>query len=145
MANVTPRMSAADYLARSAPSKSKSRSKLAPADAAGPASRSKYGNRRVGQFDSEKEARAHAQLTLMRQAADPSEQVVEIEHHVRYEVIPAQVGERAAFYEADFRVTYADGRVEVIDVKSAITRKEPRYILKRKLMLQVHGIRIREI
>lgn len=144
MANLTPRMSAAEYLAKTSSAGTKSKAGAAAAPAPGPA-RAKFGNRRVGEFDSVKEARVHAQLTLMRQATDPSERVVEIEHHVRYEVIPAQVGERAAFYEADFRVTYADGRVEVIDVKSVITRKEPRYILKRKLMLQVHGIKVREI
>jgi hypothetical protein len=42
---------------------------------------------------------------------------------------------------ADFRVTRADGRVDVIDVKGY---KTPEYIIKRKLMLWVHGIRVIE-
>ncbi len=107
--------------------------------------RNKYGNTKVGEFDSSKEARINEMLMMQMQASDPSERITSIEHHVRFEVIPAQEGERASHYEADFVVHYADGRMEVIDVKSEITRKEPRYILKRKLMLYMHGIKIREM
>lgn len=138
MANITQRMSAAHYL--------ESLSRRTGVGATPARTRaSKYGNTKVGAFDSVKEARVAQMLELMRQAANPQERVTQIEHHVRYEVIPKQDGERATHYEADFRVTYADGRIEVIDVKSDITRKEARYILKRKLMLQVHGIKIREM
>lgn len=105
----------------------------------------KYGNTKVGKYDSAKEAKVAGMLEMMRQAADPAERVVKVEHHVRFEVIPKQDGERPTHYEADFRVTYADGHVEVIDVKSEITRREARYVLKRKLMLQVHGIKIKEM
>ena len=107
--------------------------------------RNKYGNTKVGEFDSSKEARVNELLKMQMQAANPAERVTSIEHHVRFEVIPKQEGERASHYEADFVVHYADGHMEVIDVKSEITRKEPRYILKRKLMLYVHGIRLREV
>lgn len=136
MANITPRMSVADYL-RTMGTPGGQRSTRPRAN--------KYGNTRVGKYDSAKEAKVADMLELMKQAADPAERVVKVEHHVRFEVIPKQDGERATHYEADFRVTYADGRVEVIDVKSDITRKEARYVLKRKLMLQVHGIRIKEM
>ena len=59
-------------------------------------------------------------------------------------VIKGKVIEREVSYIADF--TYKkDRRTVVEDVKSPITRKEATYILKRKLMLHVHGIRITEI
>jgi len=60
---------------------------------------------------------------------------------VKYEVIPKQVGERAAHYIADF--VYEDnGNIIVEDTKGYAT---PDYILKRKLMLLVHGIRVQEV
>lgn len=136
MADITSRMTAAQYRAEVADKRSAASARKRKA---------KFGNTRQGQFDSLKEARAYEQFVVMMKATDEAERVVSIEHHVRYEVIPKQPGERAAFYEADFRVTYADGRVEVYDAKSAITRREPKYVLKRKLMLQVHGIKIIEI
>ena len=75
------------------------------------------------------------------------QRVVSIEEQVNFLLIPSQkVGgqcaERACHYVADFRVEYADGRKEVIDVKGFKTAD---YIIKRKLMLQVHGIRVREV
>lgn len=51
--------------------------------------------------------------------------------------------ERPAKYYADFTYTDVDtGEYVVEDTKGVRT---PAYILKRKLMLQVHGIRIKEI
>lgn len=51
--------------------------------------------------------------------------------------------EQKAVYTADF-VYVRDGVTVVEDVKSEITRKEPDYVLRRKLMLHVWGIRIME-
>lgn len=51
--------------------------------------------------------------------------------------------EQKAVYTADF-VYVRDGVTVVEDVKSDITRKEADYVLRRKLMLHVHGIRILE-
>lgn len=96
-------------------------------------------------FDSALEARVYSSLVLMRSAAQADQRVVTVERQVRYLLVPAQDGERASHYVADFRVTYADGRVDVVDAKSAITRKHPLYVLKRKLMLERHGIRVREV
>lgn len=143
----TQRMSAAQYLAAVGSAESGKRAGRAASveKPSGRDRRNKYGNTKVGEFDSSKEARVNEQLKMQMQAANPSERVTSIEHHVRFEVIPKQEGERASHYEADFVVHYADGHMEVIDVKSEITRKEPRYILKRKLMLYVHGIRLREV
>jgi hypothetical protein len=60
-------------------------------------------------------------------------------------VIPSQPPfERATRYVADF--TYREnGELVVEDTKSAATVKNKDYIMKRKLMLQVHGIRIKEV
>lgn len=149
MADLTPRMSAADYLRMVGAGRGRAaggfvaQSKDAPACA--PRRRRKFGNERVGRYDSKHEARYAGHLEMMRLAKEPAERVVDVKHHVRFEVIPKQDGERASFYEADFVVTYADGRQEVVDAKSEITRKDPKYVLKRKLMLQVHGIRIKEV
>lgn len=68
---------------------------------------------------------------------------------VDYELIPAQkIGkktiERKCCYRADF-VYNKDGDVIVEDVKSPITRKQPEYIIKRKLMLWKYGIIIKEV
>ena len=60
---------------------------------------------------------------------------------VKYEIIPKQNGERAANYVADFVYEDENG-VVVEDTKGFAT---PEYILKRKLMLYVHGIRIQEV
>lgn len=108
-------------------------------------SRSKYGNKKVGEYDSQKEAHYAQQLEIMKHSADLAERVVKVEHHVIFELIPAQDGEKPVTYELDFRVTYADGHIEHVDVKSDATRKDKVYILKRKLMKWVHGITIREV
>lgn len=108
---------------------------------------SKYRNRKTGGFDSKREAKVYAQLEASRLVSDPDRRVDDIWRQVRYELIPSQkadgrVIERPVHYVADFRVTYASGRVEVIDVKGFRTKD---YIIKRKLMLFRHGIRVREL
>lgn len=108
----------------------------------------KYGNVKFGAYDSKKEAAFGRELELLRGAEDPSVRVARIEHQVRFELIPAQRSEagklleRKCEYVADFRVTRAHGRVDVIDVKGY---KTPEYIIKRKLMLFLHGIRVIEV
>lgn len=52
--------------------------------------------------------------------------------------------EQNAVYTADFVYRDKDGNEVVEDVKSEITRKEADYVLRRKLMLHVWGIRILE-
>ena len=52
--------------------------------------------------------------------------------------------EQNAVYTADFVYRDKDGNMVVEDVKSEITRKEADYVLRRKLMLHVWGIRIKE-
>lgn len=52
--------------------------------------------------------------------------------------------EQNAVYTADFVYKDSNGNEIVEDVKSDITRKEADYVLRRKLMLHIHGIRIKE-
>lgn len=111
--------------------------------------RPKYGNTPawVGDecFDSCHEASVFIALTQAKCAARVDERVVDIRRSVRFELVPKQDGERACCYVADFVVDYACGRTEVIDAKSEITRRNRVYVLKRKLMLERKGIRIREL
>lgn len=101
----------------------------------------KYGNRKLtapdGQkFDSVKEYHRWGCLRLLERAGAISN----LKRQVKYELIPKQIGERACNYVADF--TYMEnGRLVVEDVKGV---KTDAYKIKRKLMLWVHGIKIRE-
>lgn len=64
--------------------------------------------------------------------------VTKIECHPKYTLLESFKDcngktERAITYKPDFRLTYEDGSVEVIEVKSKRTAKEPDYIMRRKL------------
>ena len=108
--------------------------------------KSKYGAVRVRtvdgiEHDSKKEAARWQELNLMLRAR----LIEDLQRQVRFELIPKQDGERACTYIADF--VYIDrktGEKVGEDVKSPETRTEA-YRIKRKLMLLVHGIRIKEI
>jgi hypothetical protein len=71
-----------------------------------------------------------------------------LREQVSYTIIPSQkdstgkVVERACKYIADFVYTDGHGNTVVEDTKGFRTAE---YIIKRKLMLFVHGIRIKEI
>lgn len=106
----------------------------------------KYGNRKIIrdgiEFDSIKECQRYCELKLMQRAGVISD----LKMQVPFELIPAQridgkVVERAVNYIADF-VYQEKGQTVVEDTKGFKTKD---YILKRKLMLWVHGIRIREV
>lgn len=118
----------------------------------------KYGNRKVatedGTFDSVKEARRNAELQLLAAAGE----ITNLRRQVHFELIPQQrepdkigprggvikgkVLEKACEYIADFAYIDADGKKVVEDTKGFRTKD---YVIKRKLMLYVHGIRIREL
>lgn len=106
---------------------------------------SKYNNRKLtidGEvFDSLKEYRRYRELALLQKAG----QISDLKRQVKYELIPTQriggrVIERACAYIADFEYT-ENGETVVEDTKGFRTKD---YIIKRKLMLHVYGIRIRE-
>lgn len=70
-----------------------------------------------------------------------SGKISELRRQVSFEVVPAQKGERPVRYIADFVYNH-DGQTVVEDVKGFRTRE---YVIKRKLMLWVHGIEIKEL
>lgn len=107
---------------------------------------SKYYSRKVTiggiAFDSQREAYRWRELALPFGAG----QITDLQRQVKYELIPAQkingkVVERACTYIADF-VYKENGNTVVEDTKGFKTKD---YIIKRKLMLWVHGIRIVEV
>lgn len=107
---------------------------------------SKYRNKKVTfngiKFDSKKECKRYQELLLLERAG----QISDLQRQVRFELIPSQridgkVVERAVYYVADF-VYEEKGQKVVEDTKGIRTAD---YIIKRKLMLHIHGIRIKEI
>ena len=109
-------------------------------------------------FDSAKEARRYEQLLLLQRAG----KITELQMQVHYELIPAQYEtyeryskrgeklkdgqkllERKVEYVADFVYTDAETGETIVEDTKGVKTKD--YILKRKLMLAVHGIRIKEI
>lgn len=111
--------------------------------------RNKYGAKKIvigGEtFDSRMEARRWRELMLLQRAGEISD----LERQVKYILLPAQkdengsVIERAVTYIADF--VYHDERTGEIVVEDAKGMRTKDYIIKRKLMLWVHGIRVREV
>lgn len=106
--------------------------------------KSKYHAEKCGGYDSKKEYYRAQQLKLWLKAgviSDLREQVV-------FLLIPSQtnsegVEEKPVRYKADFvYIDNATGQTVVEDTKGFRT---PEYIIKRKLMLMVHGITIKEI
>jgi len=93
-------------------------------------------------FDSKKEAIRWRELSLLEKAG----QITNLERQTPFELIPSQringrVVERACAYVADFTY-WQNGKFVVEDTKGYKTKD---YIIKRKLMLHVHGIRIKEV
>lgn len=118
----------------------------------------KYGNKKVryqgAVYDSRKEARRAAELSLLEKAG----KISNVQTQVKFVLIPSQrepdtVGKRGGIkqgkviekecaYYADFVYKDDKGRWIVEDTKGFRTKD---YIIKRKLMLYVHGIKITEI
>lgn len=120
----------------------------------------KYGNRKVTvdgiTFDSAKEARRYRELKLLERAG----QITGLELQKVYELVPAQYEpmkrygkggkplkdgrrcvEKAVRYIADF--VYREGGQLVVEDTKGVRTKD--YIIKRKLMLHIHGIRVKEV
>lgn len=122
----------------------------------------KYGSKKVEVngivFDSKKEAKRYQELLLLEKAGA----IQNLQRQVKYVLIPAQrewtneiytkgrkkgcfkqgkLLERECSYIADF-VYIENGKIVCEDTKGFRTKD---YIIKRKLMLKVHGIRITEI
>lgn len=119
--------------------------------------RAKYHNRKITRdgvtFDSRKEFCRYEELQLLQQAGE----ITNLRRQVKFVLIPTQrepskIGtrggvkkgkllERECSYIADF-VYSQNGKIVVEDTKGVRTKD---YIIKRKLMLRVYGIRIREV
>ena len=109
----------------------------------------KYGNRKTEVdgivFDSKHEASRWIELKYMERA----KLITDLRRQVRYTLIGNQydenrkVIERPVTYIADF-VYLENGKVVVEDAKSPATRTDV-YKIKRKLMLMIYGIRIKEV
>lgn len=117
----------------------------------------KYGSKKVRVdgivFDSKREARRYCELKLLQRAG----KIKDLELQKTFELLPVQrepdtigarggvkkgkVIEQSVKYVADFVYT-ENGKTVVEDTKGFRTKD---YIIKRKLMLYVHGIKIREI
>ena len=121
---------------------------------------SKYHARKITRdgetFDSQKEYKRWCELKLLERAG----KIRNLRRQVKYVVIPVQaeavprysektgkrlkdgfiIHERECAYFADF-VYEQDGELIVEDTKGVRT---PEYVVKRKLMLYVHGIKIKE-
>jgi glycosyltransferase A (GT-A) superfamily protein (DUF2064 family) len=89
--------------------------------------------------DSRKEARRWCELKLLEKAG----KITDLQRQVKYELIPKQEGERACSYVADFVYHDVDSNKKVVEDTKGKKTKD--YVIKRKLMLYVHGIKIREI
>lgn len=124
---------------------------------------SKYHSRKITKdgevFDSVKEYRRWCELKLLEKAG----KITDLERQVKFELIPAQriegkVVERACNYIADFaymlpthgcetdeegNLVFWDGFEPVVEDTKGFKTKD--YIIKRKLMLWVHGIKIHEV
>ena len=119
----------------------------------------KYKNRKVNidgvEFDSMKEYWRYIELLHMQQEG----KIKDLQRQVKYILLPAQrepdtIGkrggvkkgkllEREVAYYADFVYRLADtGTLIVEDTKGMRTTE---YIIKRKLLLYMHGIRIKEV
>lgn len=104
----------------------------------------KYRNKKTDldgiSFDSKKEADRFALLKIRLLAGE----ITDLVHHRRF---PCKVnGYVVCEYEADF--CYHDrmrGCNVIEDVKSKVTRKDPVYRLKKKLMEACNGIQIEEV
>lgn len=109
-------------------------------------------------FDSKKEAKRYSELLLLEKAGV----IRDLQRQVKFVLIPAQNEvferygkkgqrlkdgqrciEKECAYISDFVYRYTTSNVKVVEDTKGFRTKD--YIIKRKLMLWVHGIRIKEV
>jgi len=109
--------------------------------------RQKYKNTKYHGYASKKEYYRGNELKLLQKAGEISN----LKEQVAYELLPSQYEvidgkkkciERSVKYIADFQYIDKDGNLVVEDTKGFRTQS---YIIKRKLMLYIHGIKIKEL
>jgi hypothetical protein len=107
----------------------------------------KYGNSKVTDagrtFDSKAEHKRWQYLAMLERAGE----IKDLRLQVPFELIPAQVAPdgkkiRPTVYVADLVYIDKNGELVVEDPKGMAT---PEWRIKRKLMLQVHGVWVKEI
>lgn len=115
---------------------------------------SKYGNKKIGGYDSKAEMRRGKELELLEAAGE----ICNLRRQVKFVLLPTQrepdtIGarggkikgkliEKECSYYADFTYTDKNGDFIVEDVKGEETEV---FKIKRKMMLFFHGIRVRTI
>lgn len=107
-----------------------------------PAKKPKYGNVKaeIGgvKFDSLKEANRYQELLMLQRIGE----ITHLEPHPVYLLIVE--GTLIGKYIADS--SYFESGVFIVeDVKSEITRKNPLYRIKKKIVFAIYGIEIREV
>lgn len=127
-----------------------------------PMRKNKYGSKKITRdgmtFDSLKEYRRFCELSLLEKAG----QIQNLQRQVKFVLIPQQreftseiyqrgkrkgcfkpgkILERECSYIADFQ--YIQNNAVVVEDTKGLRTKD--YIIKRKLMLYEHGIRIKEV
>lgn len=106
--------------------------------------KNKYGAVKSGGYDSKREHKRAIDLEYMEKAG----QIRNLRKQVVYDLVPAardsdgKLLERKVYYKADFVYLDRNGNEIVEDSKGKRTAD---YIIKRKLMLWVHGIRVVEV
>lgn len=110
---------------------------------------SKYNNVKYGECDSLREYRRLKELELMQKKG----LISSLKKQVPFELIPSQrenpnnpkskLLERSVKYIADFMYLREKDKALVVEDAKGMRTKE--YIIKRKLMLYVHGIAITEV
>ena len=110
---------------------------------------SKYHNKKIAYngetFDSKKECKRYIELLTLQKAG----KITGLERQVKFLLIPAQRNEkkklleRECSYYADFVYKLADSGTLVVEDTKGVRTTE--YIIKRKMMLYFHGIKIKEI
>ena len=120
--------------------------------------KNKYNNKKIyigdEVYDSRKEVQRHFDLTVLQRTG----KIKDLQRQVKFELIPAQrepdtigkrggvhkgkVIENSVSYIADFVYTDCSTGEQVVEDSKGMKTKD--YIIKRKLMLYIHGIRILE-
>lgn len=112
----------------------------------------KYGNKKIKYdgltFDSKKEASRYKELKILEQLGE----IKDLQLQKPFTLIPSQYQiingkkkslERPVKYKADF--VYFDNEKKEVVVEDTKGYKTKDYVIKRKLMLYIHGIQIKEI
>ena len=107
----------------------------------------KYRNKKTNGYDSKKESRRAAELKLLQRAGE----IFNLQEQVKFELVPSQYEivngkrvcvERSVSYYADFQYNDKEGNTVIEDTKGFRTND---YIIKRKLLLYMYGIKIKEL